>query len=299
MRRRTVALVLCALAASAGGCGERPEPLGELPSAYPVTVAGAGEEPLVVDAPPRRIVALEPGPAELVARLGPQRLVGVPAGARLPRGGRDRTVVAGPGGAVNVRAVAGLRPDLILATPTTDPVDLARASRRSEAAVYVQPADSVADVVRAALELGFVLGEPARARRLAGSIRRGVEQVEARTAAVPRVRVFVDTGRLVTVPRTSLLGDLVRRAGGVSVGGGRAGAESLDACDLARLRPDVVLVVAAPGAPPPRARPYACRGRRPARLASVPEGVVTVAGPRVPRAAALIARALHPDAFGS
>ena len=299
MRRRTVALAVFALALGGGGCGERAEPLGELRSAYPVTVEGAGDEALVVDAAPRRIVALEPGPAELVARLAPARLVGIPAAAELRGAPARRTVVAGPGGAVNVRAVAGLRPDLLLAAPNTDPVDLARASRRSGAPVYVQPTNSVADVVRAALELGFVLGEPARARRLAGSIRRGVEDVEARTAGVARVRVFVDTGSLVTIPRASLLGDLVRRGGGMTLRVGGADGERIGACDVARLQPDVLLVVAPRGAPPPRARSYACRGRPPARIAAVPESVVTVAGPRVPRALALVARALHPDAFGS
>jgi iron complex transport system substrate-binding protein len=298
VRRRTVALALCALATAAAGCGERPEPRGELPSPYPVTVTGAGEEPLVVEAAPKRIVALEPGPAELVARLGAERLVGVPTDAKLPGNAAGRTVITTAGGAVNVAAVAKLRPDLILATAATDTVDLARAERRSGAPVYLQPADSVADVVRAALELGFVLGEPARARRVAGSIRRRVDAAEDRVAGRTPVRVFVDTGFLVTVPESSLLGDLVRRAGGVSAAGARPSGNGRDPCDVARLRPDVILVVA-PADTPVARRPYACRGKLPGRLVSVPEQVITIAGPRVATSLTLIARALHPDAFGS
>jgi vitamin B12 transport system substrate-binding protein len=298
VRRRTVALALCALATAAAGCGERPEPRGELPSRYPVTVTGAGEEPLVVEAPPERIVALDPGPAELAARLGvAERLVGVPAGARLPRRAASPAVVTTAGGSVAVAAVAELRPDLILATAATDTVDLARAEQRSGAPVYLQPADSVADIVRATLELGFLLGEPVRARRVAGSIRRRVDAAEGRVAGRAPVRVFVDAGFLVTVPESSLLGDLVRRAGGVSVAGANPGADPLTACEIARLRPAVVLVVTRAGSPPPRGRLYACRDRVPARLVPVPEETVTVAGPRVATSVAVIARALHPDAF--
>jgi iron complex transport system substrate-binding protein len=295
VRLRTVTLAICALAVATAGCGERVEPLGELASPYPVTVTGAGETPVEVERRPTRIVALDPGPAELAARLGSgARLVGVPAGANVPAGAR-RTVVTTAGGAVSVRTVAELQPDLILATPATDTVDLARARQRSGALVYLQPADSIADVVRGALELGFVLGEPVRARRLADSIRQRVATVEARVEGEPRVRVFIDTGFFVPAPERSLLGDLVRRARGASVTG--ANPDPLTACQVARRRPDVVLAVMPAGAAAARPRQYACRGKAPRRLVAVPERVVTVAGPRVATSLALVARALHPDAF--
>ena len=295
MRRRTVALVVCALAVPAAGCGERAEPVGELSARYPVTVTGAGEDAVVLERPPERIVALDRGPAEFVAALGAaERLVGVPAGFD---GGGDAAEITSGAGAVRVEAAVRLRPDVILATPATDPVDLARTARRSGAPVYVQPADSVADIERAAMEVGFVIGAPARARQLVGRIRSEVAAVEERVAGVAPARVFVDTGLLVTVPESSLLGDLVRRAGGVSVASANPGAEPLDPCDVARLQPDVLVVVARTGAPPPTARPYACRGELPGRLVSVREETVTVAGPRVARALEAIARVLHPDAF--
>ena len=199
---------------------------------------------------------------------------------------------------MRVAATAEVRPDLILATSATDTVDLARAEQRSGARVYVQPADSVADVVRGALELGFVLGEPARGRRLAGVIRRRTEAAGARVAGRRPVRVFVDIGFLVTVPESSLLGDLVRRAGGASVAGPNPGADPLTPCEIARRRPAVILVVTPAGGPPPRRRAYACRGRAPARVVAIREETVTVAGPRVAASVTLIARALHPDAFG-
>ena len=296
MGRRTVALVVCALAVPAAACGERAEPVGELPARYPVTVAGAEAE-TVVERPPERIVALDPGPAEIVAALGAaERLVGVPAGFGGDGGAAEITSEAG---AVRVEAAVRLRPDVILATPATDPVDLARTARRSGAPVYVQPADSVADVERAAIELGFVVGEPARARRLAARVRRDVAAVEERVAGVAPARVFVDTGLLVTVAESSLLGDLVARAGGTSVAGGNPEPSPFAACAVARLEPDVILVLGRAGErPPPAARKYVCDGEPlAATRVVVPKGLVTVAGPRVAQALEAIARALHPDAF--
>jgi ABC-type Fe3+-hydroxamate transport system substrate-binding protein len=83
----TGVLVLLVLVASA--CGERAEPTGELEQRYPVTVQGAGEQPTVTPERPERIVALDPGAAELVIALGARdRLVGIPAGVRRGDGPR-------------------------------------------------------------------------------------------------------------------------------------------------------------------------------------------------------------------
>ncbi len=99
---RALALLLAALAL--GGCGERGEPLGELP-AYPATVEGAGDEPTVVEVAPQRIAALTPAAAELVVALGAGgQLVGVPSGLDLPEAAGAARVVR-PSGRVDADAV--------------------------------------------------------------------------------------------------------------------------------------------------------------------------------------------------
>jgi iron complex transport system substrate-binding protein len=168
VRHRTLACAFTGALLLASGCGERAEPVGELSQTYPVSVRGAGESPTVLERPPRRIVALDPGSAELVAALGAgRRLVGVPALA-----GRGRAVeVVTAAGTVDVDAVVDLRPDLVVGTTSTDPLDLARAARESGAASYLQPSASVADVQRGVVELGFLLGRAPKARQLVGDIR--------------------------------------------------------------------------------------------------------------------------------
>jgi iron complex transport system substrate-binding protein len=292
VRHRT--LLLLVIAAVGAGCGERAEPLGELPQAYPVVVRGAGDRPTVAEKEPARIVALDPGSAELIAALGVgERLVGVPAGLR----NVEATQVVSAVGRVDVDAVVRLEPDLVVGTPSTDPLDLTRAARESGAASYVQPAASVADVERGALELGFLLGKAPEARRLVAQIRRRVAAIESRVAAQEAVPVFVDTGFLITVSERSLPGDLVRRARGRNVAGANAGPEPFEPCEVVRFGARVVLVVAERRQRTPTDEFEACRGGRRIRTAAVSPALVLRAGPRVPDALEAVARALHPNAF--
>ncbi len=297
-RRLLLALVLLTFAA--GGCGERSEPLGEVAQPYPVTVEGAGDRPTVVEEPPRRIVAVDAGGAELLRALGVgRRLVGVPAGVRPPRRARE---VVRPTGQVDVSEVVRLEPDLIVATPRTDAVDIALARRESGARLYVQPDSSVKDVLRGTIELGFLVGEPARARQLKETMLTQVESAQARVAGEAVVSAFVDTGFFITIPQRSLLGDLIRRARGESAAGTAPGPEPLSRARLRELDPDVYLATSESHvtlrslrADPRTAELTAVKE---GRFVLLPSDLVLRPGPRIGRALEQVARALHPDAFG-
>ena len=281
---------------AATACGERPEPLGDAPL-YPVTVPGGAEEGAVLERRPERVVALDGGAAELVQALGAgSTLVGVPSGLTLVEGSGAARVVR-PSGLVDVDALRVLRPDLIVVGASTEVGRSPEAHADTEAVVYVQPDRSLRDVRRAVLELGFLLGEPVRARELAASLDDAAERVDRAVGGRDPVPVFVDTGFFVAPTEDSLLADLVRRAGGRSVRGGGE-AETLDACAVLRLGPEVVLRVVGSDAPPPPAAAFAACGIELGRFRfeEVAEDLVTRAGPRAGEALAVIARALHPDA---
>jgi iron complex transport system substrate-binding protein len=307
---RTCFLILVALTAALGAtaCGERSEPLGEVEQPYPVTVQGVGEQPAVLRNKPERIVALDPGSAELVIALGARdRLVGIPKGVKQGNGPRmaapDAVQVVSPNLSVRVDDVAELEPDLLVATTSTDQLDLARAQRETGAAVYMQPSSSVEDVLKATFELGTLVGEPVEARRVASRIRSEVAAVEERVADAPLTTTFVDTGFFTTVPFRSLLGDLVDRARGESVAGETPGAEPFSISRLRRLDPEVYLATSNSGVTTRSLRD----DPRTARLTAVENGRVVVlpsdlvehAGPYVAQALERVARALHPDVFRS
>jgi iron complex transport system substrate-binding protein len=301
-----IAIIACLIAAVAAACGERPEPLGEVPQQYPVTVAGAGERPTVVPQQPERIVALDPGSAELLLALGARdRLVGVPAGIRRGAGPLtarpDAEEVVSRTMDVQVDEIVKLEPDLIVATPATDLLDVSRAQRETKAAVYLQPNVSVDGVLRAALELGIAVGEPVRGRVIASRIRSQVALVEDRIAGEPKVTTFVDRGFFITIPERSLFGDLVTRARGESIAGDDPGVEPYSLARLRRADPDVYLatsdshVTLADLRDDPRTKNLTAVKK--GNFAIVSSDLVNRAGPRVGRALQQVARALHPDAF--
>jgi iron complex transport system substrate-binding protein len=306
INRVTGAAVLALLALAAAACGERAEPKGELEQQYPVTVQGAGEQPAVASARPERIVALDPGAAELVIALGARdRLVGIPAGIKRGAGPRQAPgaaeQVVSATGQVQVDDVARLEPDLIVATPGMDLLDLARAQRESGAALYVQPSSSVDDVLRATLELGFLVGEPVAARRVADQIRVEVAAVEDRIAGLPPRTTFVDTGFFIPMPERSLLGDLVRRAGGRSIAGATPSPEPFPLERLRRRNPQVYLATSESRVTLEdlRANPDTAdlRAIRRGRFAIVQSELANRPGPRVGKALEQIAAALYPNAF--
>lgn len=298
--RRRLLLVAVLGALGTAGCGERDEPLGELAQPFPVTVQGVGDQPTIVGEAPRRIVALDLGSARLLRALGAgARLVGVPATRRGQGRGQE---VVDRAGQVDVEGIVRLEPDLIVAAPAVDTLDVALAQRETDAALYVQPDASVEDLLRGTRDLGFLVGEPVRARRLVATMRRQVERVQARVAGEPLVTVFVDTGFFITIRERSLLGDLIRRARGESVAGAAPGPEPFPLAELRRLDPDVYLATSESRVTLPTLR----GDSRTADLTAVEEGRVDVVpadlvlrpGPLVGRALARVARALHPDALG-
>jgi iron complex transport system substrate-binding protein len=305
---RTCLLFLAVAVAVAGvtACGQRAEPLGELQQPYPVTVQGAGDAPTVLQSKPDRIVALDPGSAELVIALGAgDRLVGIPAGIEQGDGPRQAPPSAKQVVSENLRIrvdeIIELDPDLLIATPATDQLDVGRLETETGAPLYVQPSASIDDVLRATLQLGFIVGEPVEARTVASRIRSEVAAVEERIAETPVVTTFVDTGFFVTVPLRSLLGDLVMRARGESVAGETPGTEPFPLNRLRRLDPQVYLATS-----DSRVTLRSLRADpRTAGLTAVEKGsfrilpsdLVQRAGPYVAAALERVARALHANAF--
>jgi iron complex transport system substrate-binding protein len=284
----------------AAGCGERDEPTGPLSVDYPVTIRGAGGESLPISGPPDRIVALDPGAAELVDALGGGgALVGAPGSATL-RGEQPADVVP-EAGQINVDRAVSLEPDLVLATLEANSVDVAQVERRSGAQLYVQPSATVDDIVRAVGELGFMLGRPAEARTLAAGIRSDVAEVERRIADEQPVEVFVDTGLFVTIRERSIFGDLLRRAKATNVAPDPSQGP-ITAEELAARDPDVYIATSDSGVTleslrrSPETRDL--RAVRNGRVVFLPVDLVAEPGPDVAEALQTIAVALHPDAFG-
>jgi iron complex transport system substrate-binding protein len=287
--RLTGAILMGAVLLSAGtACGERTEPTGALRVEYPLTVRGAGEQSLTIQQPPRRVAAVAAGPARILSRL------------------RAEVEVAGPSttldanGRIRIQPLRRARPDLIVASPFTDAVNLAQARRAAPAPVYFAPENSIRDVERAATELGLLLDAPLAARRVVGGIERIRQKVAERLRGKQPVQVFIDTGFFTTVSTRSLIGDLVREAGGRNVAGRHPEAGPFSLRRLRQANPDVYLATSDSETTlrslrsDPRTR--GLKAVKQGRVAIVPAGLLEP-GPSIGVGLQTIARELHPDAF--
>jgi ABC-type Fe3+-hydroxamate transport system substrate-binding protein len=276
--------VLLLLAGTA--CGERTEPTGAVVRLYPVTVQGAGEAPTVVRSAPRRIVPVGTGPRQILRALGLQRrtikindtMVGLPLVGEIRRA----------------------KPDLIVASSDTDPLDLARARGATGAAVYVEPSANLDDVVNAINDVGLITGRPVAARKVAAGIQAKRRAVRSELSGTKVVTVFVDDGDFGTISTQSLLGGVIQEAHGRSVAGPSPEQGPFPLRRLLRLDPDVYLATAGSGTTlrklrrDPEARHL--RAVRSGRFEIVPPGA-SIAGPQIGVALEQVARMLHPDAF--
>jgi ABC-type Fe3+-hydroxamate transport system substrate-binding protein len=279
--------VAAALLLAGTACGERKEPTGALVQDYPVTVQGAGDRPTAVNSAPRRIVPVGAGPRAVLEQLGlGKRVVTV-----------NDTLVGLP----LVGAIKHARPDLIVASSETDPLDLARARTATHAAVYVEPSNSLGDVVDAIGDIGRLTGTPVQARHLTAAIESQRRAVRAKVAGTPVVTAFVDAGGFSTVSSRSLLGDLIELAHGRNVAGPSPEQGPFPLARLAQLNPQVYLATAGSGRTLHQLRAQAAtrhlRAVRAGRFATLPADA-SVAGPQAGQALAQIARILHPDASG-
>ena len=266
-------------------CGERSEPTGAL-RIYPVTVQGAGERPAVVRAAPQRIVPVGAGPRSILSALGLGKRV-IPV---------DDSLVGLP----LVDRIRRARPDLIVASGETDPLDLARARAATHAAVYVEADGSLDDVAGSIDDIGLLTGKPVVARGLSGSLEQTRRRVAARLEGSPVVSTFADLGGFTTVSSRSLIGDLIAKAGGKSIAGPAPEQGPFPIKRLVQLDPEAYVAIGNGTTTLARLRAGAktkrIRAVRDGRFGVV-ESRLVVPGPRLGEALVQIARILHPDAF--
>jgi iron complex transport system substrate-binding protein len=286
VRAALVALAVVLLLAGSA-CGQRSEPTGALVQSYPVTVQGGGDRATVVRSAPKRIVPVGAGPTAVLEglRLG-KRVIKV-----------NDTLVGLP----LVGAIRHAKPDLIVASSDTDPLDLARARSATGAAVYVEASNSLDDVVNAIGDIGLLTGKPVDARLLTARIVAQRQAVAKAVAGTPLVTAFVDTGGFSTISSRSLLGNLLELAHGASVAGASPEQGPFPLKRLAQVDPDVYLATAGSGRTLRQLRREAAlrkmKAVRAGRFAVLPADA-SVAGPGVGHALQQIARILHPDASG-
>jgi ABC-type Fe3+-hydroxamate transport system substrate-binding protein len=266
-RSRLAAAAAIAIAAPLllTGCGQRSEPTGAKVDLYPVTVQQPAGPPIVVTHKPSSVAAMTPQAATILSSLL----------------GSTVESQRSPGNA-----------ELVVITPESL---IKRTSR-----VYVAPDESIPDVERALTELGLLLDRPIRARQLVSGIESQVKTVRSKLRGVKPVSVFVDTGFFTTVSTKSLLGDLIKEAGGTNIAGAAPQPGPFPVGKLRKLNPDYYLATSDSGTTLADLR----RDPRTRGLKALEDGHFAILGSKVVQPGGevgkellAIAKYLHPDAF--
>jgi iron complex transport system substrate-binding protein len=172
--------------------------------------------PAATEQPARRIVALAPHLAELVYAAGAgSRLVGVVEFSNHPDAARALPRV-GDAFRIDLEALAGLRPDLVLGWPSgNSPAALGRLRRLGYRVVELEPR-RLADVGDHIEAIGQLAGTGREARRGATAWREGLAALQARYAGSRPGRVFYQVAPrpLITVSSEHFIGEAIELCGG-------------------------------------------------------------------------------------
>jgi len=287
-----VARFLALLLALVAACSPRP-------SAGGVSITDDWGRTVALAAPARRVVSLSPASTEILFAIGAgPRLVGRTRFDDYPPEARSVPDV-GDGIEPNVEAVAARRPDLVVLYASAADRPALDGLTALHIPVAVLKLDLAADVARAARRLGALTGTAFTADSLmiafTDSLRAVAARVAARPGPRPRIYVDVQASPPITVGMGSYLSEVLQAAGAVNSFGDIATPSAPVSLETIALRdPDAVLVLASDTTHPPdlAARPgwTAVRAVRAGRMLVVDGDLYGSPGPRMPQAAADLAR---------
>jgi iron complex transport system substrate-binding protein len=310
-RRSTVLALALVMVGCARGTSTAPR-ASESPAtagaSFPVTITDDDGVAVTLGAPPERIVTFAPSATEIVFALGlGDRLVGVagafddyPAAAK----GIDEIGGAGDFGVdPNIEKVVSLRPDLFLTISGGD--QWKKRLRDLGVPVFTTDSTDLADVFHDIETVGRLTGTVGAAGAIVAKMQAEAAYVEARVAGDPAVPCFYEVyyPPLTTVGPDTFIGDLLGLAGCRSVSArAKSDYPQWSVEDLVRQDPEVYLVSSESGASPKAvaSRPGfdAVAAIAAGRVVPVDADLVSRPGPRVVDGLRLLARALHPEAFG-
>jgi iron complex transport system substrate-binding protein len=164
---------------------------------------------------PRRIVCLTEEPTEVLYALGEsERIVGISGfTVRPPRARREKPKVSAFTSA-KIDAILELRPDFVVGFSDIQ-ADIAAELIRAGVEVWISNHRSVAGIIDYVRRLGALVGASARANAYADELQRGLDDIAAQSARLPRrPRVYFEEWDEPMISGIQWVAELVRLAGG-------------------------------------------------------------------------------------
>ena len=259
---------------------------------------------------PQRIIALAPNLTEIVYGLGlGEQVVAVTQFSDFPVAVQSKPKV-GSFWQLNMEAIVGRRPDLVLALGFPQQRDLARRLRRMHVPVQSFNIEDFNDLLGAIEGIGQITGRPVQAAAMVESLQKDLAAVreKIRHARRPKVLWSIQREPLRVAGRKTFVNWIIENAGGTNAMGPTlhqyppVGAEQVLAC-----QPEVIIeqlmVKQDPKEQLEQAKAYWQRyDHLPAvqsqRIGVLDDDLVARMGPRIVMGVRATAEIFHPDLFG-
>lgn len=171
-------------------CGLCSEVWGASPTTAPITVSDARERELQLDRPARRIISLAPHVTEILFAVGAgAQVVGTVSHSDHPPEAMDIPRI-GRAGQLDLEAVLALRPDLIIAWDSGNPVQQLQRLEGLGLAVYYSNPGSFEALASEMEDMARLAGHDEPGRAVAASLLQTLETLRARYARDEPVDVF-------------------------------------------------------------------------------------------------------------
>lgn len=254
--------------------------------------------------PARRVVSLAPSVTEILFAVGlDAEVAGVTTFCDYPPQARAKPKIGSS--ILNLEAILGLKPDLIVGNDYIRPDVLAKLEQL-KVPVFILSPKTVEDILAHISTVGRLVGRDREARTVVQGLRERLSELRSRMGAAKPVRVFyvVNTDPLISVGSGSFIHQMLALAGGENiVGHTTIPYPKVSLEEVLRRDPEVLLfpVGASEGIPEVEQRQWRKWASLAAvvhnRLHQVKAELVNRPGPRVVEGIEALAGALHPGMF--
>jgi iron complex transport system substrate-binding protein len=257
--------------------------------------------------PPTRIVSLAPSITEMLFALGlDEQVVGVTEFCDYPAAAKSKAKVgyANP----SVEALVALQPELVLAPKDFLRPDLQAMLEQLKIPLFVLEAHTVEDIPLQIQTLGKLFERGSMANDVTQSMRQRIEEIRHKAEALPRKRVLyvLNSQPLITVGPGSFIHQMIGLAGGINIAA-QAGVAYPRLSMEAVLKEDPEVLIFPSGEVETVPRSEQLQWRRWVSLSAVKRqrfhevssNLLNRPGPRIVEGLEQLAKAIHPDIFGS
>jgi iron complex transport system substrate-binding protein len=252
---------------------------------------------------PRRIVSLQPSATVTLAAVGElDRVVACTKYCAdvVPELALRHRIILADSWTANADQIIGAQPDLVIASVPYQERAVIEILKSGARFLGLAP-KSLADIYLDIATIAGTVGASDRGQRVIAGMERQIEQVRARTAGLPRPRVFCEEWGKPLIASQAWVAELVEAAGGEFVG---APGRQISADEVTRMDPDIVIAAwCGAGDRVPlekivRERNWqGSHAARTSRVYCIRDEHLNTPAPTLLRGLDALASAIHPDLF--